>query len=84
VSDLSEARDAAIRRVAWHDGRQAAAAADLRQWMREYWPTVVEGQRVDAVVWNSMPDTLAKIAEGEGLAAAITRSVREHLLREGE
>lgn len=73
-----EARDSAIRAAAWHIGRKAAAE-DLRQWMSENWPTVVEGQRVDAVIWNSMPETLARIAEGEGLGAPVHRSVVERL-----
>lgn len=71
-----EPRDAAIRKIAWHNGRDAAAD-DLLAWCRENWPVVAHGQRIDPVIWNSMPETLARVARGEGLGESIRRTVRE-------
>lgn len=77
MSTEQEAREAAIRSQAYHWGRHTAAEA-IRDWTRTNWPTVAEGMRV----WNTMPETLARVAEGEGLAAAVRRSVNELLAAE--
>lgn len=76
-----EIHDAAIRSVAWHNGREDAAEA-VRAWCRENWPVVAEGQRLDSAIWNSMPETLANVARGEGLAASIRRGTSEFLAKE--
>lgn len=76
-----EIAEAVIRNQGFHAGREVAAEA-IRSWCRENWPVIAVGQRVDPVIWNSMPETLAKVAEGEGLAASVRRSVDELLARE--
>lgn len=76
-----EIAEAAIRNQGYHHGREVAAEA-IRSWCRENWPVVATGQAVDPVIWNSMPETLAKVAEGEGFAASVRRSVNELLERE--
>jgi hypothetical protein len=76
-----EIAEAVIRNQGFHVGREVAAEA-IRSWCRENWPVVENSQRIDPVIWNSMPETLAKIAEGEGLAASVRRSVNELLERE--
>ena len=81
MTNEQEIHDAAIRSVAWHNGRDDAAEA-IRAWCRENWPVITEGQRVDPAIWNSMPETLAKVAEGESLGESIRRSTTEFLERE--
>ena len=40
---------------------------------------VAHGQHVDSAIWNSMPETLAAVARGEGLGASVARMVQSRL-----